>query len=583
MLAVHVELLAGRYAATAYNDREAVEWPPHPARLFSALVATWGDADPRSPDGIAERAALEWLERQAAPEIHADVDARARSVMPARGAGYDPEAPRPAVQVFVPVNDEHEVSEVDRSKLDEAEASFAAAASDAKAQAKAQKLVDKLRAKVVTDTAKVIAPPARPGKDPRAGLKVLPELRQKQPRTFPVAFPASAAFAFAWPAAAPDAPTRAALERILKRLVRIGHSSSQVSATLVSAAELERLLPPGDGRVVFRPDDADGEHVVRWVEAGQVARLCRAYDSHREIEPRVLPARFVRYTRRGVGEAPRVHHSVFGDEPIVYARVRGPRLAITAVAVLSRQLRRAMQSGFGSEPIDPVLSGHLPNGQPLDRPHVAIIPLPYVIGEFGDGSILGIAVVLPRDIQPSERRAVLRALGSLERVARRDEDDDDATIRLNLDPEPLVLERVAWDGDTSKTLSRRTWCRPSERWATATPIALDRNPGDLTAEDPARRAAAFAEAAASVVESITRIGLPEPLELDVVRSCVLPGTAKPRSYPRFPSDPARVQRVLVHARIRFHERVRGPVLLGAGRYQGLGLCLPVDDLRRGDA
>jgi CRISPR-associated protein Csb2 len=33
----------------------------------------------------------------------------------------------------------------------------------------------------------------------------------------------------------------------------------------------------------------------------------------------------------------------------------------------------------------------------------------------------------------------------------------------------------------------------------------------------------------------------------------------------------------VHADIVFAEKVRGPVLLGAGRYTGLGLCLPIDE------
>ena len=40
MFAIRVECLTGRYVATAYDDRSRAEWPPHPARLFSALVAT---------------------------------------------------------------------------------------------------------------------------------------------------------------------------------------------------------------------------------------------------------------------------------------------------------------------------------------------------------------------------------------------------------------------------------------------------------------------------------------------------------------------------------------------------------------
>lgn len=61
MLAIEIELLTGRYAATAHNDRGRGEWPPHPARFYSALVAAFHDNDNADQ---AERAALLWLEQQ---------------------------------------------------------------------------------------------------------------------------------------------------------------------------------------------------------------------------------------------------------------------------------------------------------------------------------------------------------------------------------------------------------------------------------------------------------------------------------------------------------------------------------------
>ena len=145
----------------------------------------------------------------------------------------------------------------------------------------------------------------------------------------------------------------------------------------------------------------------------------------------------------------------------------------------------------------------------------------------------------------------------------------------------LALVRVAWGEDARRTLQPRSWTRPSRRWASATPVALDRNPGDLHHADPRARAAAFDAARATIIEAVHRIGLPSPIEVDVVRSCVLAGTAKPRNYPRFPSGLHKPQRVLVHVRLVFAEAVQGPVLLGAGRYQGMGLCLPVDREGRG--
>ena len=87
---IEVNFLTGRFVATCHNDRRQPEWPPHLARLFSALVAAWADADEPDRSG---RAALEWLESQAPPGIAAS------------------EAlPRKVVSHFVPVNDASIVS-----------------------------------------------------------------------------------------------------------------------------------------------------------------------------------------------------------------------------------------------------------------------------------------------------------------------------------------------------------------------------------------------------------------------------------------------------------------------------------------
>jgi CRISPR-associated protein Csb2 len=62
-LSITVRLRHGRYDAADERPSQA-EWPPHPARVFCALVASLG--------GGAAGAALRWLEAQPAPEIWAD-------------------------------------------------------------------------------------------------------------------------------------------------------------------------------------------------------------------------------------------------------------------------------------------------------------------------------------------------------------------------------------------------------------------------------------------------------------------------------------------------------------------------------
>jgi len=85
MLVIAWQYLTGRCVATDFADRERAEWPPHPDRVFQALVASWGERG-EDPE---ERKALEWLEalsypQLAVPEIH--------------------DEPKP-VKVYVPVND----------------------------------------------------------------------------------------------------------------------------------------------------------------------------------------------------------------------------------------------------------------------------------------------------------------------------------------------------------------------------------------------------------------------------------------------------------------------------------------------
>lgn len=70
MLVLRVEYLTGACTATRHNDpsRSTPEWPPHPDRLYSALVAAAAreGALPHS-----SQQALRWLAEQEAPELHA--------------------------------------------------------------------------------------------------------------------------------------------------------------------------------------------------------------------------------------------------------------------------------------------------------------------------------------------------------------------------------------------------------------------------------------------------------------------------------------------------------------------------------
>lgn len=547
MLAIEVTFLTGRYVATAYNSRQSAEWPPHPARVFSALVATHFAADPGiSPEHESERAVLEWLEQLGPPRIQASEA-----------------SPREIVTVFVPVNDVALTDVDDEARtVDDARrlVGTARAAGEARALKKAETALAKAEAKLGAAIARATAVPASKVA-PHYGRRVLPEHRGRQPRTFPSVSPDDPCVVFSWDEAAPTDEQRKMLSNLLARVVRLGHSSSLVAMRLTSAS------PTGG----WRPDDA-GEMPLRVVEAGQLQALEAAWQRHREEEPRVMPAVSQAYTQRSSSQSSDAPTSVFSESWLVLRRIEGPHLPSVSTVGLARAVRKALLS-FAEEPIAEVLSGHTPDGRPTTAPHLAVVPLPFVGNERATGSILGVALVLPRTVSEADRKAVYRAVAAWEDAARR-EDEDTPAIPVNLGASgQLVLERVEW-GAPLATLRPSAWCGPALTWSSVTPIALDQNPGNLRARDPHELAAAVSKAETSIRTACARIGLPEPSQVDVLPAAPWAGAAKARFYPPYPGVEGRVQRVLTHARLTFDTAVRGPVIIGAGRFVGLGLFRP---------
>lgn len=547
MLAIEVAFLTGRYVATAYNTRTACEWPPHPARLFSALVATHFAADDTTiPNRSAERAILEWIERQGPPSILASEA-----------------TPREVVTVFVPVNDAA-LTDVDDEarRLDETRAALnnAETSRDARAVSKCAANVKKADATLKRAIARATEVPSR-SLHSKYGQRVLPEHRVRQPRTFPSVTPKDPCVTYVWADAAPTEEQRTSLDGLLRRVVRLGHSSSLVSVRLV-----DEPGPP-----TWRPT-IDGKETLRVVEPGQLAALERAFERHREVEPRVMPSVPQPYAREDLEAVHPPLESLFSDDWLVLRRVEGPFFPMTATAGLARAVRKTLMS-YADDPIPEVLSGHTPDGRPSRQAHLAIVPLPFVGHEHASGAVLGIALVLPRAASASDRRAVYSAVARWEQKYRQ-EDEDNPSVKLNLGASgELYLERIEW-GSVQASLRSRVWCGPANVWYSVTPVALDRNPGDLRSRDPSKQAEATDEAVDIICRACERIDLRHPKYVEILPAAPWAGATKTRHYPPYPGDAGRTQRVLTHVRLEFDHRVNGPILLGAGRYLGLGLFRP---------
>lgn len=365
--------------------------------------------------------------------------------------------------------------------------------------------------------------------------------RSRQPREFPTMVLADPVVAFTWPEE-PPAPVRQALSDLAERVSYLGHSSSPVRVAGTPTSYPPTLVPRTTGPT--EPDD----QLLRVPASSLVPALDAAVTRYEATGVRgALPCDYAGYFAFAP-QAPATPNTVFGDG-IVIRRVEGPRLPLATAERLALALRDAVLS-LMSDPVPEVVSGHDDLGKPSQRPHVAFVALPDVGHPHATGSLAGIAVLLPRDLDPFVRNAIEDALARLTnlRITR--------TIEWSVRVADLASERLPTG------LLVQTWRAESDRWATATPLELDRFIKDRLGR----------EAEEVVADSAVNIGLPRPKAVILSQVSALPGAGHWRDIRRRSRGP---HRPLVHAEIRFDQPVRGPVVLGSGRYRGLGLCRPL--------
>ncbi len=485
MLTLEIELLTGVYRASL-PDGSGAEWPPHPERVFSALVQSWSDGgcDPH------ERTALEWLESQALPAIHASTEVDDRDVP----------------TVYVPPND-----------------------------------------------------------DSGAHVSVLPDRRRRRERTFRAAIPAESIIRMLWPADPPE-QTRAAFQCLAHRVASLGHSASLVRFAFNPDLEEVPMQTAG-----WQPDPL-GETVLRAPYPGRLADLERwhADDGGRKRAERPRTLRPERY-RSPVSaiKSTSSAQSVFGgiDDWFVFEDAGGFRPDLLAFGHVARRMRDALMR-VGPQPSPEIVSGHEEDGRSSTRPHLAIVPLANVGWAHATGDLLGFAIVLPRATEPGDRRAAIQALSAFVRF-----DGDRAHGQLNLTRSHL------WSVERSSVPSRASlnparWCAIAQTWASVTPVFLDRFPDHDSPTEEARLIAA----------ACGNVGLPAPVEIEIHKHSAV--AAAPSAYSArrastlmdwsLPREATYRDKPRRHVVLRFAQPIEGPIILGAARYHGLGICLPLN-------
>ncbi len=580
------EYLTGYVVATDPSSRERCEWPPHPARVFLAMAAAWFETSPDDDatesmrrEHQAEGEALRWLESQAEPEL--------------RMPPMEREGERSLVTVYVPVNDRA-----------------------GPAAATLQSVPALTRIKQARTFPRYFT-----GNQPVAlhwpkveGLEThcdaLSRICGKVNR-----IGHSSSLVGMWLADSSDDDALVTLERWQSdEELPTFHCRRIAPGLLDTLPEQTRILEiERFAEQFWRVEDAERE-AAEAKEFGDASRKKIANgafrDAKKEFEcvtgrtfkksssppPRLRP-RIGLWSgyRRAEPAEPQIPHTVFDTDMLVLMHQEGPQLPLVATLEITKALRNTIMTSSPVQPVPGWVSGHKSDGSSSDRPdgHLAVLPLPFVGHKHADGHLLGMALAFPRSLPRQERGRILGPLLV-------DEQGEPRDIRLLLGRMgEWTLRKRVWN-EQRLALEPESWTglpNGSETWASVTPVALDKFPKS----DRCDRVAWEGEVRALIVEACRRIGLPTPIHVDIdttswqlgsprafIKYRRLRGDSAPEArssarlgngFPSLPAKGSRVSRLQVHVFLQFESPVRGPIVLGAGRFRGYGLFKPMRTAR----
>ena len=436
---------------------------------------------------------------------------------------------------------------------------------------------------------------------------VIPAYRtNRQPRTFPKVRPHQSIVYLQWKSEPSSADIRSTLERLCSKVIRIGHSSSMVrmwveandslasfnwtpeeNTSAHSPLPAQRMRVATEGCLDYLREQYNGEAVDRFYDFTVRIQTSKG-KQQKQLKAEFAEAFGVPWkaslsapaSRRPVLSMTRAYRkidetdsdrepptqSVFDDRLLILDNREGPVLGLEFTWQLLTALRGAIETA--ASPTPEWVSGHQSDGKPSEKPHLALLPLGFVGHEHADGHLLGVALAFPREVPLHDRGKLVGRL--LYDAAGRPND-----LRLTLGKLGVWTLGEEQRPTPPRALRAATWTGPVHTWASVSPVVLDRHPKSDPHKD---RPAYLAEVAAIVSESCRRIGLPDPVEIDIDKTSWHRGAPRakpgPDGYPLIPQRRGGPNRRQVHVWLRFDRPVLGPVLLGAGRYRGYGLCKP---------
>ena len=516
MTTIGVRYLCGWSSSTDVSSRTRAEWPPHIARFYMALAASHFETGADK----AERAALEWLEAQAAPRMSCSLAENAPQ--------------RDVVGVYVPVNDVESGKEVLPASRPKQLRTFP-------------------RVRPENDTVYFLW-------DSTPDSEVLEALRALCRKVTRLGH--SSSMVQAWleetenleiePALIPDSlgPIRLRIPSpgLLSELERVFNGAAvseyqRLSETALEASPKLRKKIKEEIREKF----PNGEPVSRRPQVGTWHGYSKAL---------------------GAPAARAIIQGVFDPDLLILARQEGPNLNIESTVQLTGALRDAVMKA-SPQPLPEWVSGHEPDRKPSRQPHLAFLPLPYVGGEYGDGHVIGLAIAIPRGIPQEEVR---KRIGPL---LFNPETGEPRTVKLWKNSK---VGAAVWEWDLQResrespplSLRPETWTGPSRQWASVTPVVLHHY--------PKRNREGHVEQIAR--EACISAGLPEPMTITTSSISRFRGAGRSMDVPCFDAGGSSLSCYQVHATLLFENLVQGPVLVGRGRYRGYGLFRPVETAKK---
>lgn len=417
-------------------------------------------------------------------------------------------------------------------------------------------------------------------------LQCAPITRNKQARSFPCHWVGDATCCLHWPNVLPTQLQghRSALGRLCAKVTRIGRSSSLVRMWVADE------VPSGSAHEVWHPDEEWPEFRTRRIVEGTLEMLRRQFKlPYPNNRPKM--GLWSGYRRKPHEASSTIAHGHLDSDLLILTRTAGQRLPLSATLKVTQALRATLLKHFGNKPVPDWISGHTARGEPLrdGNGHLAIILLPFVGHEHAEGHLLGVALVFPRAVPRPDRG---RALGPW----LLHPSGQPKPISLTLGPLGVwTLQKRDWS-EHRQSLKPETWTAPPKgatTWASVRPVVLNRFPK----ADPLEQGYAWrCEVAEIIAAACERISLPRPEAIDLDTTSWHRGSPRavikrrsPRGhgetvtatgplgdgFPCYPAKGTNAPRLQVHVWLHFAEPVIGPILPGAGRFLGYGLCKPL--------